>query len=87
MREDGPKNLNDPLVKEWDPLFRKKTIHGLLKVAGSSPEIVKKELDDIKSILGYPNVIIDIDGNSLPTKANSMLEGNTRPGKEHGHEQ
>ncbi|KAL9614441.1 MAG: hypothetical protein Q9167_001044 [Letrouitia subvulpina] len=86
MREDGPNNLNDPPVDDWDPLFRKTTIHGLLKVAGSSPEIVNNELDHVKRILGYPYIIKDIDGNSPPTKTNSKLEGNTRPGKEHGHE-
>ena len=87
MKEDGPENLNDPPVDNWDPLFKKTTIHGLLKVAGSSPKLINDELDHIKRILGHPYVIKDIDGNSLPTTTNSQLEGNTRPGKEHGHEQ
>ena len=87
MKEDGPENLNDPPLNEWDPLFNKTTIHGLLKVAGSNPILINDELDHVKRILGYPYVIKDIDGNSPPTITNSKLEGNTRPGKEHGHEQ
>ena len=87
MKEDGPDNLNDPKVDDWDPLFNNLTLHGLLKVAGSSPEMVNEKLNHLKRILDHPHVIKDINGNSPPTTANSMLEGNTRPGKEHGREQ
>lgn len=87
MKEDGPENLNDPPVDDWDPLFRSTTIHGLIKVAGSDTKIVEDELARIKSILGHPYVIKDIDGTSSPTTAKSKVEGNTRPGKQHGHEQ
>lgn len=87
MTEDGPNNLNDPPVDEWDSLFRTTTIHGLLKVAGSSLQIVDDELSHIKRILGYPYFIKDIEGNSPPTNTKSKLEGHTRPGKDHGHEQ
>ena len=87
MKEDGPNNMNDPPVEKWDPLFKGSTIHGLLKVAGSSPEIVNKKLDHMKQILGFPHVIRDIEGKSSPSTTDSKVEGDTRPGKEHGREQ
>ena len=85
MREDGPNNLNDPPLEKWDLLFNNTTIHGRLKIAGSSSKIVIDELEQIKSILG--NAIKDIDGTSAPTTEKSKVEGNTRPGNLHGHEQ
>ncbi|KAL6717683.1 hypothetical protein ACLMJK_005598 [Lecanora helva] len=87
MREDGPNNLNDPPVDDWDPLFRTTTIHGLLKIAGSYQELVDKELEQIKSVLGHSQgVIKDIDGNSAPTTLNSRLDGKTRDKAQHGRE-
>ena len=85
MREDGPNNLNDPPLDQWDRLFNNTTIHGLLKIAGSSDKIVNDELEQIKLILG--NTIKDIDGTSAPTTTKSKVEGNTRPGAQHGYEQ
>lgn len=89
MATDGPKNLNDPPPGKWDPLFNTDPIHGILKVAGSSPEIVNSKLDDIKSILGHPTVIADIAAQSLPTSMNSRLDGQVRPKDQglKGHEQ
>ena len=87
MREDGPNNLNDPPLEKWDPLFNSAPIHGLLKIAGSNEKIINDELEHIKRILGHPRVIRDIDGNSAPTAIKSKVEGSTRPGKLHGHEQ
>ena len=87
MVEDGLNNLNDPPRENWDPLFKTTTIHGLLKVAGSSDTAINDELDHIKRILGYPYVIKDIDGNSAPTTIKSKVQGNTRPGDQHGREQ
>ena len=88
MAIDGPKNLNDPLLDDWDPLFKQR-IHGLLKVAGSSPSMVEKKLDDIKSVLGHPTVIKDIAGQSPPTSVNSRVDGQVRPyeNKMNGREQ
>lgn len=89
MATDGPKNLNDPAPASWDPLFNTTPIHGILKVAGSSPEIVNSKLDGIKSILGYPTIIADIAAQSLPTSANSRVDGQVRPKDQglNGHEQ
>ena len=87
MGTDGPNNLNDPDVNDWDPLFKANTIHGLLKVAGSDSKIINDKLERLKQILGHPRVITDIEGNSPPSLTKSKLEGNTRPGKQHGHEQ
>ena len=88
MATDGPKNLNDPPVSDWDPLFKHR-IHGLLKVAGSSPSMVKQKLDDIKNVLGYPTVIQDVAGQSPPTSVDSIVDGQVRPYKEkmNGREQ
>ncbi|KAL8788622.1 MAG: hypothetical protein Q9195_007217 [Heterodermia aff. obscurata] len=87
MPIDGPKNLNDPLRSEWDPLFRHR-IHGLLKVAGSCPSMVEKKLDDIKSVLGHPTVIKDIAGHSPPTSVDSRVDRQIRTyeSKMNGHE-
>ena len=87
MSNDGPTNLNDPEVEQWDPLFRANPIHGLLKVAGSDSKIINDKLEHLKRILGHPQVITDIEGTSPPSLTKSKLEGNTRPGKQHGHEQ
>lgn len=87
MADDGPENLNDPPVDSWDPLFTTTTIDGLLKVAGSDSKIINDKLEHLKRILGHPQVITDIEGNSPPSLTNSKLEGNTRPGEQHGHEQ
>ena len=87
--KDGPNELNDPPVAEWDPLFNTDPIHGLLKVAGNSQEIVDSRLGEIKSILGHPSIIADIAGQSLPTSTNSRLDGHVRPKEQrlNGHEQ
>ncbi|ERF74220.1 hypothetical protein EPUS_03410 [Endocarpon pusillum Z07020] len=89
MARDGPENLNDPAPTSWDPLFNASPIHGILKVAGHCQEIVNSKLDEIKKILGYPNIIADIAAQSLPTSANSRVDGQVRPkdqglnGREH----
>jgi hypothetical protein len=79
MATDGPKNLNDPLPASWDPLFNTGLIHGILKVAGSSPEMVNSKLDRIKGILGHPIIIADIAAQSPSTSANSRVDGQVRP--------
>ncbi|KAI9656915.1 MAG: hypothetical protein M1831_004463 [Alyxoria varia] len=79
MATDGPKNLNDPHHSTWDPLFNKAPIHGLLKVAGHSSDIVESKLSDIKSVLGHPIIIKDIAGQSPPTSVDSRLDGQVRP--------
>ena len=79
MAIDGPKHLNDPPPSTWDPLFKIAPIHGLLKVAGNSPDIIERKLNDIKSVLGHPTVIKDIAGQSPPTNVNSRLDGQVRP--------
>jgi hypothetical protein len=81
MEKDG--SLNDTPT-DWDPLFRNNTttnpIHGVLKVAGSSPTQVKQKLEDIKSDLGYSNTIIKgVSGISLPSDTPSIIEGEVRP--------
>jgi hypothetical protein len=84
------KDLADPPKEQWDPLFNSTTpIHGVLKVAGGSPEMVDSKLNDIKSILGHPTLIVDIAGRSLPTTANSRVDGHVRPKDQglNGHEQ
>lgn len=83
MAMDGPNNLNDPPSSTWDPLFNIATIHGLLKVAGSSRDMIERKLNDIKSILGHPTVIKDIPGQSPPTNVNSRLDGHVRPWVQH----
>ena len=87
--KDGPNELNDLPVAEWDPLFNTDPIHGLLKVAGNSQEIVNSKLGEIKSILGHPSNIADIAGQSLPTSTNSRVDGHVRPKEQRlsGHEQ
>ena len=89
MGVDGPKNLNDPPHSDWDPLFTVAPIHGLLKVAGNSLEIVESKLNDIKSVLGHPTIIKDIAGQSPPTSVNSRIDGHVRPREDHmnGREQ
>ncbi|KAK4696204.1 hypothetical protein P7C71_g1673, partial [Lecanoromycetidae sp. Uapishka_2] len=88
MGIDGPKNLNDPPQSTWDPLFKSSPIHGLLKVAGSSPEMVESKLNEIKSVLGHPTIIKDIAGQSPPNVVNSRVDGRVRPWKLrlNGHE-
>ena len=81
MALDGPKNLNDPLPTHWDDLFNGDPIHGLLKVAGSNPSVIESKLNDIKSVLGHPIVINDIDGESAPTSVKSRVDGHVRPWK------
>ena len=91
----GLTNLNDPPQTSWDPLFNTTTttsktpIHGVIKVAGSSLEIVNNKLTDIKNTLNYPTLIVDIAGNSLPTNDNSRVDGQVRPKSQglNGHEQ
>ena len=80
MAVDGPKSLNDPPLSDWDPLFKHR-IHGLLKVAGSSPSMIEKKLEGIKSVLGHPTIIKDIAGQSPPTSLNSRVDGKVRPYK------
>ena len=87
MGDDGPDNLNDPPVDRWDDLFTKNTIHGLLKVAGSDSKIIHDKLEHLKRILGWSQVIIDIEGTSPPGITKSILEGNTRRGEHRGREQ
>ncbi|KAI9775231.1 MAG: hypothetical protein M1839_001349 [Geoglossum umbratile] len=85
MKKDGT-NLNDPEPKEWHPLFRSESIHGLLKVAGSSADQVETKLNRIKGLLGHPTVIADIEAQSLPASVNSRVDGQVREkfkGKEH----
>ena len=83
MAKDGPDSLNDPIVKNWDPLFQhtsSDTMHGLLKVAGSDPAIINAKLHSIKTDLGYSSGIIgEIAGQSLPTTKNSRVDGQVRP--------
>ena len=62
MGNDGSEYLNDPEQSKWDSLFNVVPIHGLLKMAGSSSEEVESKLNDIKTILGYPTVIKEING-------------------------
>lgn len=86
MADDGPENLNDPPVDEWDPLFTTTIIDGLLKVAGIDSQTINEKLEHLKLLLGYPEVIKDIEGNSPPSLTNSKLEGRTRTGKNRGIE-
>ena len=72
-------NLNDPLPGSWDPPFGGNLIHGILKVAGTSPEIINSKLNEIKSSLGHPTLIVDIAAQSLPTSANSRVDSQVRP--------
>ena len=89
MAKDGEKNLNDPPKDKWDPLFKSNPIHGILKVAGESPETIQKKLDEVKGILGYPHVIADIPAQSPPANVDSRLDGRLRPREKglQGHEQ
>lgn len=89
MAQDGPDHLFDPPAADWDPLFNTTPIHGILKIAAESQESVDSKMDDIKRILGHPNVIADIPASSLPTAQNSRLDGQVRPKEEglKGHEQ
>ena len=89
MATDGPKSLNDPPPSKWDPLFNTVPIHGLLKVAGSSQEVINSKLQDLKSILGHGSVIADIAARSLPSSMDSRLDGQVRPREQglKGHEQ
>ena len=80
MTKDGPAELNDPPADQWDSLFNTNPIHGILKVAGKSPETVANKLDVIKAILGHGTVITDIE-------AESKLDGKLRPDLLKGHEQ
>jgi hypothetical protein len=84
--------LNDPPRASWDNLFKEKKpdheIHGLIKVAGSSPEKVKERLDVIQTVLGHNSIIFDIEnGLSPPSTESSRVDGKTRPGEEKGKEQ
>ena len=89
MIADGTKNLNDPSRIQWDGLFWRGAVHGLLKVAGSSPETIESKLKDIKDKLGHPTNIKDLPYQSSPTNANSRVDGHVRPWEQrlNGHEQ
>lgn len=82
-------NLNDPNSDEWDDLFKTPAlIHGLLKVAGSSSDMVETKLNTIKTILA--GTVADIPAKSPPTTVNSRIDGQVRPKepiKLNGHEQ
>jgi hypothetical protein len=86
MKKDGP-NLNDSEWKDWDPLFQSQSIHGLLKVAGSSADQVKTKLERIKGLLGHPTVIADIEAQSPPASVNSRVDGQVREKGFKGKEQ
>lgn len=81
-------NLNDPASTSWDDLFKTPSlIHGILKVAGNSPEMVDTKLNAIKTILG--STIVDIPATSAPTTVKSRVDGQVRPKEQklNGHEQ
>ena len=82
--------LADPPKDKWDLLFNSTTpIHGAHKVAGVNSKMVDSRLNDIKSILGHPTLIINIAGQSLPATTNSRVDGHMRPKDQglNGHKQ
>ena len=68
--------LNDPAKEDWESPFKEDNIHGVLKVAGNTPEQVTAKLNAIKGILG-------------DSASGSNVEGKVRPKdlKLNGHEQ
>ena len=89
-------NLNDPRSNDprIDPLFKDTSvIHGIIKIAANSSDLAKSQtlvnsqLDAIKKILGHPTIIADIPARSLPSTANSRVDGQVRPAPVRGHEQ
>ncbi|KAL9045577.1 MAG: hypothetical protein Q9214_001401 [Letrouitia sp. 1 TL-2023] len=82
--------LNDPPVARWDPLFKATTpVHGVIKVAGSDPDMVNSRLVLIQLILKLGTLITDIAGQSPPTSVSSRIDGQVRPKDKglNGHEQ
>jgi len=76
-------DLNDPTT-DLDPLLSKpQEIHGLLKIAGSSPKMVDSLLDKLKKALQHDkNVIQDVSGGNK-----SRIDGAVREGANRGKEQ
>jgi len=80
--------LNDPPLSSLEPLFRKPgEIHGLLKVAGSSPTEVDDLLGKIQTILKRGTVIQNVQGELPSTTSDSRIDGWTRPEPSRGKEQ
>lgn len=71
--------LQDSAQSTWDEVFRG-TIHGLLKIAGSSEAEVSKLLSSIENIFGTS--IADASSHD-----SSHVKGLTRPGAHRGKEQ
>ncbi|KAK1750992.1 Dyp-type peroxidase [Echria macrotheca] len=82
MKADGP-DLNDPTTttEPDDPLANPDTIHGLLKVAGSSDDLVNERLKKIKDALQHGTVINDAGGTKGRIDGATRTDGNR--GKEH----
>lgn len=72
--------LKDSTTNKWDAPFQSTKIHGLLKIGGSSPEMVKERLTKIQALLQYGEAIED----AAPT--DSQVVGWTRP-NDRGKEQ
>jgi hypothetical protein len=83
MKADSS-DLSDPDPAVVDALFDKpNAVHGLLKVAGSSPQMVGGLLEKIKKALHHDSkVIIDVPGGDK-----GQIDGATRLGKDRGKEQ
>lgn len=81
MKADGDA-LSDPT--DVDSLFSQpEAIHGLLKVAGSSPEVVNDLLEKIKKALQHDSqVILDVPGGD-----SGRIDGSTRAKPNRGKEQ
>jgi hypothetical protein len=69
--ESDRDRLSDPRTDLDPPFDQHVVIHGLLKVAGSSPEMVDRRLEEIKTALKHGTVINDV-------ARTSRIDGATR---------
>ena len=79
MKAVAKDTLHDPVANgqpKYEPAFMSpEKLHGVILVAGNTPQIVENRLTDIKKILG------------ATVKEISTIKGKVRPGEFKGHEQ
>ena len=85
MKAGAVTDLNDPIKSGTEPacdapFMQPQNLHGVVLVAGNSPENVKSQMDKVKSFWKFP-------GSNAFISEVTTLKGKVRPGEFKGHEQ